>query len=172
MLQNVLRRHLDTACMLAQHHLHSLSTEECLWQPTPVGPHVRRGAQGRWLADWPDSEDYRAGAPSIGWLTWHIIYWWSMVLDQSFGEGRLTKDDVEWPGDARSVVKLIKQLEGEWRANLERLSLDDLQSDRLTHWPFEGRPFADVAAWVALELTKNAAEIGYARFLYAARAGP
>ncbi|HMH81922.1 MAG TPA: hypothetical protein VK531_03565 [Gemmatimonadales bacterium] len=30
------------------------------------------------------------------------------------------------------------------------------------------RPFGDVIAWVNVELTKNAAEIGYARFLYAA----
>jgi hypothetical protein len=29
------------------------------------------------------------------------------------------------------------------------------------------RPFGDVIAWVNVELTKNAAEIGYARFLYA-----
>jgi hypothetical protein len=33
----------------------------------------------------------------------------------------------------------------------------------------EDRPFGDVLAWVNLELTKNAAEIGYARFLYAVR---
>jgi hypothetical protein len=33
------------------------------------------------------------------------------------------------------------------------------------------RPFADVIAWVSVELTKNAAEIGYARFLYATRTG-
>jgi hypothetical protein len=30
-------------------------------------------------------------------------------------------------------------------------------------------PVGDVVAWVNLELTKNAAEIGYARFLYAVR---
>jgi NADPH-dependent 2,4-dienoyl-CoA reductase/sulfur reductase-like enzyme len=33
-------------------------------------------------------------------------------------------------------------------------------------------PFGDVVAWVNVELTKNAAEIGYARFLYAVGAYP
>ena len=33
------------------------------------------------------------------------------------------------------------------------------------------RPLGDVVAWVNLELMKNAAEIGYARFLYAVREG-
>ncbi len=42
----------------------------------------------------------------------------------------------------------------------------------MTRWPFTDRPFADVVAWVSLELTKNAAEIGYVRFLHAARALP
>lgn len=35
--------------------------------------------------------------------------------------------------------------------------------------PFRDRPFGDVVAWVNVELTKNASEIGYARFLYAVR---
>ena len=32
-----------------------------------------------------------------------------------------------------------------------------------------GPTFGDVVAWVNIELMKNAAEIGYARFLYAVR---
>ncbi|WP_317987833.1 hypothetical protein [Hyalangium gracile] len=40
-----------------------------------------------------------------------------------------------------------------------------------TRWPFQDRPFGDVVAWANMELTKNASELGYARFLYAVRAG-
>jgi len=36
-----------------------------------------------------------------------------------------------------------------------------------TKWPFREGSFGDVVAWVNVELTKNAAEIGYARFLFA-----
>jgi hypothetical protein len=55
----------------------------------------------------------------------------------------------------------------EWRAALERITDDDLRSAQRTRWPFRDRPFGDVITWVNVELTKNAAEIGYARFLYA-----
>jgi len=36
-----------------------------------------------------------------------------------------------------------------------------------SHWD---RPFGDVLAWANVELTKNAAELGYARFLHAVSA--
>ena len=53
---------------------------------------------------------------------------------------------------------------------LERATVADLQSTERPRWPFCDRPFGDVVAWVNVELTKNAAEIGYARFLYAVNA--
>ncbi|MDB4890763.1 MAG: hypothetical protein JWL61_2618 [Gemmatimonadetes bacterium] len=52
---------------------------------------------------------------------------------------------------------------------LEQATSESLRSTEHTRWPLEGRPFGDIVAWVNLELMKNAAEIGYARFLYAAR---
>ena len=48
---------------------------------------------------------------------------------------------------------------------------ESLRSSEHTRWPFEGRPFGDVVAWANLELMKSAAEIGYARFLYAVQTG-
>lgn len=54
--------------------------------------------------------------------------------------------------------------------NLEQKVIDEaFASAELTRWPFTGRPFADVVAWLKLELMKNAAEVGSARFLYATR---
>ncbi|HYO70149.1 MAG TPA: hypothetical protein VEU33_29140 [Archangium sp.] len=44
---------------------------------------------------------------------------------------------------------------------------EELRSAQRTRWPFQDRPFGDVIAWANVELTKNAAELGYARFLYA-----
>jgi len=40
-----------------------------------------------------------------------------------------------------------------------------LQSAERVRWPFRDRPLADLFAWANVELTKNAAEIGYLRFL-------
>lgn len=164
-------RQLETAWMLASYHLDGLTTEECLWRPARAGLHVHQDAAGRWLADWPEHEGYDLGPPSLAWLTWHLGFWWSMVLDHSFGEGTLSRETVAWPGTAEGARDWINRLQGEWRSRLEQLTDDDLRSEQRTRWPFQDRPFGDVVAWANVELTKNAAEIGYARFLYAVRAG-
>lgn len=168
--RDYLLRQLDTAWMLTQYHLDGLATEECLWRPAHVGLHVHRAADGRWRADWPEHEGYDIGPPSIAWLTWHVGFWWSMALDHAFGAATLAREDVTWPGDAEGVREWLGRLHGSWRAALEVLADDDLRASERTRWPLQERPFAEVVAWANLELMKNAAEIGYARFLYAVRA--
>ena len=169
--RDYLLRQLDTAWKLASYHLDGLTTEECLRRPAPVGLHVQRRADGTWRADWPEREDYDIGPPSIAWLTWHVGFWWSMALDHSFGAGTLAREDVRWPGDADEVRAWLGRLHGEWRAAVARLADGDLRSAERTRWPFRDRPFGDVVAWANLELAKNAAEIGYARFVHAADRG-
>jgi len=168
--RDFLIRQLDTSWKLASFHLDGLATAECLWRPAPVGLHVRQFADGTWRPDWPERETYDIGPPSIGWLTWHIGFWWTMVLSHSFGDGTATRESITWPGNADHVRSWLDWLHRDWRAALEQMSDRDLQSTRRTRWPFQARPFGDVVAWVNVELTKNAAEIGYARFLYAVRA--
>ena len=96
-------------------------------------------------------------------------FWWSMVLDHSLGAGKLTREAVTWPGTADGVRESLGRLRNEWVAALDQLTDSDLQSSQRTRWPFRDRPFGDVVAWVNVELTKNASELGYARFLYAVR---
>lgn len=159
----------DTAWSLTRYHLEGLSTEECLWRPAARGLHVHPGADGRWIADWPGHEGYDLGPPSIAWVTWHMGFWWSMVLDHSFGEATLSREAVAWPGSADGVRAWLGGLEAQWRGAITPLTDDDLRSPARCRWPFPDRPFGDVVAWATLELTKNAAEVGYARFLYAVR---
>jgi hypothetical protein len=92
-----------------------------------------------------------------------------MVLDHSFGQGTRTREAVSWPGSADAVREWLASLASEWRIATGKLTDTDLESSALTRWPFRDRPFADVLAWANMELTKNAAEIGYVRFLRAAR---
>jgi len=165
--RDYLIRQFETSWKLASFHLDGLTTEECLWRPARAGLHVRQSPDGRWRADWPTHEGYDIGPPSIAWLTWHVGFWWSMVLDHSFGDETLARESVMWPGSAADVRKQIGRLKDEWQGVLERVTADELQSAARTRWPVRDRPFGDVVAWVNVELMKNAAEIGYARFLYA-----
>ena len=166
-----LRRQLATAWSLTNIHLAGLTTDECLWRPASTGLHVHEQPDGRWRADWPEHERYDLGPSSIAWLTWHLGFWWSMVLDHSFGSGTLTREHVEWPGNANATRAWIERLHREWCAVVEQATSESLRSSEHTRWPFEGRPFGDVVAWANLELMKSAAEIGYARFLYAVQTG-
>ncbi len=169
-LRDALLRQFDTAWALLQYHLESLTTEECLWRPASQGLHVWRSpAGGPWQADWPEHEGYALGPSSIGWMTWHLCFWWSMVLDHSFGGASLTKEDVSWPGGAEAVRARVSVLEQRWRGELGKLSDEDLRDAARTRWPFAQKPFVDVVGWANVELTKSAAELGYARFLYAVR---
>jgi hypothetical protein len=164
-----LLRQLDTAWKLARFHLDGLTTEECLWRPARRGLHVTRREDGRWRADWPEREGYDIGPPSIAWVTWHMVFWWSMVIDHSFGPGTLERGSVAWPGSADSVRRVLDRLHGQWRAAIAGLSGPELRSPAQARWPFRDRPFGDVVAWANVELVKNASEVGYARFLYAGR---
>jgi len=157
------------AWKLASYHLDGLTTSECLWRPAQAGLHVYQLPDGSWRADWPEHEGYDLGPPSIAWLTWHIGFWWSMVLDHSFGAATLTRAAVFWPGSADEVRLWVAHLQGDWRSRLDQLDDTDLRLTQRTRWPFQDRPFGDVIAWVNLELTTNAAEIGYVRFLYAVK---
>ena len=167
--RDYLARQFETAWALASYHLDGLTTEECLWRPASRGLHVHRFPDGTWRADWPEHEGYDLGPPSIAWTTWHMGFWWSMLFDHAFGEGTLAREDVAWPGDADGVRAWLNGLRERWHAVLDGLTDEELRSAERTRWPMQDRPFGDVVAWVNVELTKNAAEIGYARFLYGVR---
>ena len=167
-LRDCLLRQFETAWKLTDYHLTGLTTDECLWRPSMHGPHVRRIEEGAWVADWPIDERYEAGPPSIAWIGRHMLFSWSTALDRNFGAATLGREDIGWPGDADGLRKHLERTRDQWRAQLAALDDERLQSER-ARWPFGDRPLADLFAWANVELAKNAAEIGYVRFLHASR---
>lgn len=167
-VRKALKFQFDISCQILDLHLTGLDDEECLWRPGSRGLHITKELDV-WHADWPDTEAYDIGPSSIAWLTWHIIFWWSMVLNHSFGDATLTRENVRWPGTMMTVREKLTQLRNEWTIKLETLSDEELLSCKRTKWPFNERPFYELAAWLNLELMKNASEIGYCRFLYASQ---
>jgi hypothetical protein len=89
-----------------------------------------------------------------------------MIHNHTFGDGTVAREDIHWPGTADAVRHWLEQLQQQWQSAIQSMTDEGLKSSERTRWPFRDRPFGDVIAWVNLELTKNAAEIGYARFLY------
>jgi hypothetical protein len=166
---DVLLKQYEIAWSLTSYHLTNLSSEECLWRPSRKGLHVFISRDGHWRGEWPDHEGYDLGPPSIAWLLWHMGFWWSMTINHSFENATLEKDAVTCPGNGDEVVSWLRAFDTRWRSLLSDIKDEDLRSSTRTKWPLQDRPFGDVVAWVNIELTKNASELGYARFLYATR---
>lgn len=155
----ILKHQLHVTWSLADLVLDELSDEEALWCPSPRSWTVGRGADGQWHADWTEPEPWPAPPASIAWIQWHVIWWWSTVLDRSFGDGLLRREQVTWPG-ASEALAAIDHLRQRWIARLDSLTESDLLDGALTKWPYtDGRPFSFVAGWVNIELMKNTAEM-------------
>ena len=167
-IRNAIKSQFSISWSLLEYHLNGLDDDECLWKPCSKGIYVKNRPEG-WITDWPKSEGYEVGPPNIAWLSWHIIFWWSMVFDYSFGKGTLKREDVLWPGTMNSAKKTIFQFRQDWLDKLDTLHDEEFIDLERTKWPFENKPFYELAAWLNLELMKNASEIGYCRFLYANR---
>ncbi|MCO1582700.1 DinB family protein [Crossiella sp. SN42] len=166
---DLLLKQLDIAWSLFEHHLTGLDDTACLWQPAPDSWTVRPGADGRWHADWVEPEPDPAPTTTIGWVSWHIGFWWTTTHGHLFGTGAPARAEITWPGSAESTIAWLTGLKDNWRAALLPLTDAELDStERTRTLPWGGEfTLADIAGWVTVELTKNVAEIGQLRILHA-----
>ncbi|TFV60660.1 DinB family protein [Mycobacterium sp. PS03-16] len=159
----------DLAWALADLHLSALVEDDFLWEPAALVWTVRPDAAGVWRPDWADTEPDPIPVPTIGWVTWHITWWWSVTVAYLENRPPPERTDVTWPGGA-AVVARIRALAREWRALIAGLTAADLALPSAFPWGAEtGRTVADTVLWLTVELTKNAAELGQLRMLRAAR---
>lgn len=161
---DILQWQLGLAWSLAELRLDGLTDAACLWEPAPGAWTVRAGNDGIWRADWVEPEPEPPLTTTIGWLTWHLTWWWTTVLAHAAGEPVPAREDVTWPGGAAATTAELRGLHERWARLLDTADLD-----APVGWPWpEPRPFAIAAAWANQELMKNVAEIGQLRDLYAA----
>lgn len=152
------------------HWLPPLTDELCLWQQAPTAATIRLGEDDTWRPDW-DEEPNPAPPATIGWLTWHIQWWWTEALAAVQGQPIVGRDAVRWPGGADGVRTELVRRAAEWSDLLAPLSDDDLERPVAYPWP-QPRPLRMTVAWVNSELMKNSAEIFDAVRLYNARPMP
>jgi DinB family protein len=164
-----LRNQFDLAWALTDLHLSALTEDDFLWEPAAVVWTLHRGAGGSWHPDWAETEPDPVPVPTIGWLTWHVIYWWSAAVDELTGMPVRPPGEIGWPGPVNSV-QAIRSLRDRWREILAALGPDDLGAPCDFPWgPGTGRTVADTVLWLNIELAKNGSEIGLLRILRAAR---
>ncbi|HEY7978996.1 MAG TPA: DinB family protein [Rhizomicrobium sp.] len=155
------------AWRLAEYHLPALTDEACLWEPIPHCWTVRQSPDGKWRPDWTEVEPDPPPATTIGWASWHLIWWWSAALREIRNEPAVAREDVLWPGSAEGVQLQLKALSREWEATLAGLQESEMEKPFAHPWA-EPRPLRIALAWANAELMKNVAEIGYVRLLFEA----
>ncbi|MFE3118290.1 DinB family protein [Streptomyces niveus] len=167
---DLLVRQLDMAWALFEYYQKDLDDQACLWEPSPDCWTVRPDGDGNWVADFQLTEPDPVPSTSIGWLTWHIGYWWTTTLTHCFGEGAPPRESIHWPGTTESTLTWLRSLKDSWRAELLPLTDADLDSkSRTTGLPWgENTELVHVASWLNFELTKNIAEIGLTQRAYQA----
>lgn len=154
---------------LASHyHLPAIDDAACLWSPAPGAYTVRRDSLDRWRADWNDAEPDQALPVTIGWVTWHILWWWDELLQRCLNQQPRKREDVLWPGSADAVRTRLERLSDEWGTFLAGLGDEDLDRPFAFPWS-EERPLIYAVAWANVELMKNLAEIGAIRHQYIAQ---
>jgi hypothetical protein len=158
----------DLIWALADLHFTALTDDDFVWQPAEVSWTVRPDASGVWRPDWSDTEPDPIPVPTIGWLTWHIDWWWSTALDHLEGRPPRAREDVVWPGTGAEAVGRLRELAVRWRHAISRLTVEDLRRPSSFPWPLtEARTVAHTASWANVELTKNVSEIGQLRLIRA-----
>lgn len=169
--RDLLRFQFDLTWSLFAYHLERLAPGDLLWEPGPRCWTVRLGPEGGWVPDFAETEPDPVPAPTMGWLSWHLGWWWSVTLDHARGRPPRDRTEIGLPGDEAATVAWLRGLREEWLGVLDGLT--DAELDATAPFPWDRDPAHTVAhmvAWVNAELMKNAAEIGQLRLLRASSA--
>src|SRR5438045_6334311 len=150
-LLEVLRWQFQLTWRLADLHLPVLTDEMCLWEPVPQCWSVHRSGDGAWHADWAEKEPDPLPAMSIGWISWHLTWWWSGLIAAVKGEKPLPHDQVAWPGSSQAAVQHLRKLSTEWSQALSNFGESDLEHPLAYPWP-EPRPLKFALAWATSAL--------------------
>lgn len=163
------RWQFDLTWALFEYHLERLEPDDFLWEPARHCWTVRRSADGAWTPDWADTEPDPVPAPTIGWLTWHIGWSWTVTMDHLRGVPPRQRAAVVWPGAGEPTVAWLRGLRTEWLGLLDHLGDADLAGRATFPWPdATDHTVTHTIAWVNAELMKNVAEVGQLRLLRAA----
>lgn len=160
MIKESLLSQLEVSWALLEYHLKDLSVDEMNFEVTRPSLSTK---------GFPETEAYDIGMPTIAWTLWHIDFWWSMALDYNFGNGRLTMEEIDWPRDVSTAFSHLADLKSQWVKCIAEMSEEEFARSKVGQWPLQNKPFYELAGWLNLELMKNAAEIGSARFAYGVR---
>ncbi|QFU93449.1 DinB family protein [Amycolatopsis sp. YIM 10] len=165
----LLRWQYELTWSLLELHLAELEPDDFGWTTATHHWTMHQDSAGGWTPDWADTEPSPIPVPTLGWVTWHLGWWWSVTLDHLRGRAPRDRADITWPGPGQPTVDWLRGLHAEWTAVLAELTDTGLDAPATFPWPDDpAKTVGHTLAWVNAELMKNTAEIGQLRLLRAA----
>lgn len=155
-MRELLLQQLDIPWALASgYYLPGLTDEIAHWRPSAnaVGLVAREGS---FYPEWPDEEQEPIPDTTVGWLLWHMEWWWSGAVEGTRGGRSPGPGEFAWSGSAGASRARLTGLHDEWVAIL---TTSDLSHSCTAPFPTP-QPLSEIAAWLNVELMKNVAELG------------
>jgi DinB superfamily len=187
---DLLLRQLDTSHEALVARLAGLTDEEYFWEPVP-GCITITERDGRWQPVLPPPSPPPASPPPnplpsspppsppwfttlarrLGHLTVECVL---MRWEYTFGDHKLTLEDIDYGGTAADALALLDEAYTKWRTGLGGLRDADLDVVGLSTMPRgldPDLPFGDVLWWNNREYIHHGAEIAMLRDLWAHSSG-
>ena len=155
-MRELLLQQLEIPWALASgYYLPGLTDEIAHWRPSAntVGLVAREGS---FYPEWPDEEQEPISDTTVGWLLWHMEWWWSGAVEGTRGGRSPGPGEFAWSGSAGASRARLTGLHDKWVAIL---TTSDLSLSCTAPFPTP-QPLSVIAAWLNVELMKNVAELG------------
>jgi hypothetical protein len=163
---DLLARELESAYELIRTRVEGLTDEEFFWEPVPGCWTVRRGAHGRWAADYPElPHPDPPPFTTIAWRLVHVAECKVMYHEYAFGPGRLTFPDIDSAHTAATAIAQLEQGHALLVRDLAGLADTDLERQVLTNWGEKWQAWRIFWTMISHDL-HHGGEIGALRDLY------
>jgi uncharacterized damage-inducible protein DinB len=159
---------LEAAYRALRDRVEGLTDEEFWWEPVADCWTVRRGADGRWSADYAEPDPDPPPFTTIAWRLVHVAECKVMYHEYAFGEGRLTWPEIDSAHTAADAIAMLEHGQHLLVAALDGLTDADLDAPRMTNWGEEWPTWRVLWTMIDHDL-HHGGEIGVLRDLYRER---
>ncbi|MBI5830316.1 MAG: DinB family protein [Chloroflexi bacterium] len=160
----VLLAQLDHAWGSVQDYLAGLTADEFVWSPSENVWHLAQ-KNGGWTIPYSWIPPQPAPFTTIAWRLAHMAANKVLVLDHAFGARQARLADLDLPPDLDGMIAYLHVCHQPFRAQVERLTDDDLPTLRYSEWG-EQRATERIIASAILHDVEHGAQIATVRELH------
>lgn len=164
-----LRTQFSDAYQSIRARVQGLGDDEFFWEPLPGCWSVRKGAGGRWAADYPEPPHPEPPPlTTIAWRLVHVAECKLMYHEYAFGPARLTWPEIDSAHTAADAIAALDRGQTLLAADLTAMTDRDLTRLVMTNWGEEWPAWRIFDTMISHDLL-HGGEIGVLRDIYRLR---